>query len=680
MSKHQSNPNKQQEETSSYNLEAKPLSQSQGQASNTRNHQAPNTQDTFVRTTEGKGREESQELHISTDIPSTNQTVQQTETPSGQESASYTLAWRAQPKQHSWSQWSYNPINQSRTKLSSNMGRRRNQTKHKGPIQGNPSSTTVFDSNIQGQEKYLPLCVTGYSGSNQHDSPNLQYHSQDVLPQHNWNTPFQQASSYQSPFQFPAPIKPQLHPSVAGHVSATNQCHNTNLVTQHHSTAQDNNIYTTNDTTIIQSVRNMTPHTSHLRRSESSYHNRQNHNYQQLNQQWELEIPSTILEEEPILEQTSIQDYATTNTDNHTDTIQMDNENTSTTSNSLQSNAKAQHSTPVKVTHNGSTIEGTQEQVLAILQFLQGQHCATTSPPSSNLTASTKAQTEQSIDSPNIATMEEEIRKAELRVKLAKLQLQEADLKRQLLQQTTTMATSQLKAQPSNKTNNMSAPTIADMPTVTTVAKPSIDPKPTPLKESNDFTSDTTSPTTHTQLWIQSPFATKNLRFNITNWSQLEATSFEATNTNIEFAGVHQQHMENDYPSQLNEQLPSTPQSTNDSQITGVLHSPIVSSPSTAVLDATANPVDASPVEDRESMQIVDTNQDTLLSEGESIQMVKTNLELSSQQEHTEVIHRPPPAPNKFVTPFVSSNSSISAFLRRNHSRYKPSRDYTTPF
>ena len=79
--------------------------------------------------------------------------------------------------------------------------------------------------------------------------------------------------------------------------------------------------------------------------------------------------------------------------------------------------------------------------------------------------------------------------------------------------------------------------------------------------------------------------------------------------------------MENDYPSPLNEHLPSTPQSTNDSQITGVLHSPIVTTPSTAVLDATANPVEASPVEDRESMQIVDTNHDTLLFEGESIQI-----------------------------------------------------------
>ena len=475
------------------------------------------------------------------------------------------------------------------------------------------------------------------------------------------------------------------------------QCHNTNLVTQHHTTAQGNNIYPTNDTPIIQSVRNMTLHTSHLRRSESGYHNSQNsqnHNYQQLNQQWELEIPSTIMEEESILEQPSVQDNATINTDSKPDDAHTDNEEASTTNTSPQSNTTGQPNATIKLTYNGITIEGSTEQVSTVLHLLQGHHSPTTTLPSTNASLHTHAPMTTSSDSNEITTLEEELHKAKLQAEINRLQLeasqlklqatqtklQEAELSQRLQLHTTTMATSKSKVQSSNKTTNMSAPTIADIPPVTSVAKPSIDPKPTPLKESNSYTSNTTSTSSPTQLWIQSSFATKNLRFNITNWSQLEATSIEATHTNIEFAGVHQQHMEYDYPSPLNEQLPSTPQSTNDSHLTGVLHSPIVSSPSTAVLDATANPVDASPVEDRESMQIVDTNHDTLLSEGESIQMVKTNLELSSQQEHTEVIHRPPPAPNKFVTPFASSNSSISGFLRRNHSRYKPSRDYATPF
>ena len=140
---------------------------------------------------------------------------------------------------------------------------------------------------------------------------------------------------------------------------------------------------------------------------------------------------------------------------------------------------------------------------------------------------------------------------------------------------------------------------------------------------------------------------------------------------------MHQQHMENDYPSTFNEQLPSTPQSINDSHLTGVLHSPIVSCTLLQLyLMLLLTQLRHHQLKIGKVCRLLTQTNDTLLSEGESIQMVKTNLELSPPQEHSKVIHRPPPAPNKFVTPFASSKSSISVFLRRNHSCYKQSRDY----
>ena len=111
---------------------------------------------------------------------------------------------------------------------------------------------------------------------------------------------------------------------------------------------------------------------------KSGYQNSPYLNYQQLNQQWELEIPSTIMEEESFLEQPSVQDHATINTDSKPDDIHTDNEEASTTNTSLQSTTTGQPNAPIKLTYNGITIEESTEQVSTVLQLLQGHHSPTT--------------------------------------------------------------------------------------------------------------------------------------------------------------------------------------------------------------------------------------------------------------------------------------------------------------